>query len=274
MTYKDEVKKHLATYKIDHLGVIENGTWKTNKKKYAYIVPDNQKELNLLEPYRMELKNYIGEKKIHLHKDFHHLTSSQAVCLNFFYPLTKENKLYLLLKILQLNHEEIEEYGFEKVITRAEGTNFDFYNMLASGKQLFFEIKYTEDGFKKETPAIKYQNKYDTVYKKRLAGKLKPGIDEYGTLMKNYQVMRNISYVDATEENMVIILYPKGNQKIRKEYEHLIENVIEKNLHPNIRLITWEDLCSALVVLLQSSPDTPERLLTQYKDFREKYLTV
>lgn len=272
MSYKDDMKKHLSAYKLNRLGVVGNGTWKKNGQEYEHILPVGLEDLNLLEPYRTELKSHLEDKNIHLHQDFHHLTSSQAVCLNFFYPLMEENQLSALLEILQLEDEEIEEFRFEKVMTHAEGTNFDFYIKLASGKQLFFEIKYTEDGFKKETPSDKYQEKYETVYKERLATKLKPGIDEYETLMKNYQLLRNISYVDATDENVLIIIYPEGNQKIRKEYEHVMEHVIKENFHPNIRLMTWENLCANLVDVLQSSPNTSDRMLEQYKDFNEKYL--
>lgn len=272
--FKDEMKKHLSTYKLNRLGVVGKGKWKRTGEEYDHILPAGKEDLNLLEPYRTELTNHIDDANIHLHQDFHHLNSSQAVCLNFFYPLMEENQLSALLEIMQLKNEEIEEYGFEKVMTRAEGTNFDFYIKLASGKQLFFEIKYTEDGFKKAVDSDSYQEKYENVYKERLATKLKPGIDEYDTLMKNYQLLRNISYVDATDENVLIIIYPEGNRKILKEYEHVMDNVIEAAFHPNIHLVTWEAMCSDLVDVLQSSPDTSSRLLTQYKDFSEKYLPL
>lgn len=107
--------------------------------------------------YRTELTNYIETAKIHLYQDFHHLNSSQAVCLNFFYPFIEENQLPLLLDILHIKNEDIELSEFEKVISRAEGTNFDFYIKLKSGKQIFFEIKYTEDGFIKQSSTGAYE---------------------------------------------------------------------------------------------------------------------
>lgn len=274
MAYKDEVKKHLSTYKLNRLGVVGNGKWKRNDVEYEHILPEEQKDMNLLEPYRSELANHIEEENIHLHQDFHHLTSSQAVCLNFFYPLMEEKQLSALLEILKLEDAEVEECGFEKIMTRAEGTNFDYYIKLASGKQLFFEIKYTEEGFGKATPADNYQIKYENLYKEGLTEKLKPGLEGYEVFMKNYQLMRNISYVDKTDENVLIILYPEGNQKIRREYEDVMQNMIEPNFHPNILLMTWEDICGELIDVLESSTDTSDRLVRQYKDFSEKYLSV
>jgi hypothetical protein len=270
LAYKDEMKKHLSAYKLNRLGVVANGKWEG--KEYSHILPPKQKELNLLEPYRIDLADCLKREDIHLHPGFHHLTSSEAVCLNFFYPLVEEQQLPALLKILGLENEEIKESGFEKVINRLEGTNFDFYIELVSGKQLFFEIKYTEDGFKKEIPSANYKDKYENLYKERLAAILKPELDGYGTLMKNYQLLRNIPYVDATDQNILIIIYPEGNRKTRKEYEHVMKNVIESNIQPNVRLLTWETLCKGLMDELQSSVNTSVRLLNQYNDFSEKYL--
>lgn len=271
MTYKEQVKSRLANYKLTTLGVAENGYWRKDKPSYAHILPKEQKNLNFLEPYRSELANY-AERNIRLHKDFHHLNSSQAVCMNFFYPLIEENQLSLLLDILKLDNESIDFAEFEKIMDRAEGTNFDFYIKLKSGKQIFFEIKYSETEFKKQKSSAAYQKKYNLIYKDRLSGKLRAGTDDYDSLMKNYQLLRNISYVDATDQNLLVIIYPKGNLKLKQEYEDLINNVIEPSLHKNIHLITWEAIWEDLMDSLASSSTVPQRLQDQYKLFGEKYL--
>lgn len=85
--------------------------------------------------------------------------------------------------------------------------------------------------------------------------------------------MRNISYIDETGENLLIIIYPEGNRKIRKEYDAVLANVIEQSYHPNIRLLTWEDVCTGLMEVLQDS-NASARLLNQYSDFAEKYLPL
>lgn len=271
MAYKEDKKKHLADYKLDRLGVVEDGEW--DGRKYGHILPISRWELNLLEPYRIDLSNRLEKKQIHRHWGFHHLTSSQAVCLNFFYPLVEEEQLPMLLKVFDLEDEEVAESGFEHVVAGGDGTNFDFYIALSSGKKLFFEIKYTEDGFGKKKAGIDYRSKYDSYYQEGLAEKLKPGLDDYESFMDDYQLMRNISYIDETGENLLIIIYPEGNRKIRKEYDAVLANVIEQSYHPHIRLLTWEDVCTGLMEVLQDS-NASARLLNQYSDFAEKYLPL
>lgn len=124
-----------------------------------------------------------------------------------------------------------------------------------------FSINYKNIGFGKENPVSMYEIKYETLYKEGLTAKLKPELNGYENFMKNYQLMRNISYVDTTTENVLIIIFPEGNRKIRKEYDHLMEHVIKANSHPNIRLMSWENLCSDFVNVLHSSSNTSDRLL-------------
>lgn len=127
----------------------------------------------------------------------------------------------MLLQLLQLENEMPELCEFEKVISKEEGTNFDFYIKLQSGRQLFFEIKYTENNFGKARSTGNYLKKYQEVYQNRLLGKVRPGISEYEELIHNYQLLRNISYVDANNRNLLIIICPRDNSKLHQEYETL-----------------------------------------------------
>ena len=272
LSFQDYIKYHLAEYKVNKLEVLENGVWKRNNKTYPHILPADRPDLNLLETYRKELSKYIQEKRIHLHPYFHHLNSSQAVCFNFFYPLIVENQIQLLLQTLQLENEVPELCEFEKVISNAEGTNFDFYIKLHSGKQIFFEIKYTENSFGKAKPTKKYCKKYEKIYKERLLGKIRADICECEELISNYQLLRNISYVDDTNDNLLIIICPQCNHKLHQEYEYVINEVIEPTLHKNIRIITWEKIVSSLKERLQSSSNAPDRLQEHYTQFKEKYI--
>lgn len=95
----------------------------------------------------------------------------------------KEKQLSALLEVLQLEDEDVKECSFEMEVAGGDGTNFDFYIELASGKKLFFEIKYTEDGFGKKKAGIDYRSKYDSYYQEGLAEKLKPGLDDYESFM-------------------------------------------------------------------------------------------
>jgi hypothetical protein len=272
LNYKDCVKDHLSHYKINNLGVIENGVWKGNNVPYSHILPIDLQDLNFLGCYRRELWNYIEEKNLRLHKDFHHLNSSQAVCLNFFFPLLVENQLDLLLQVLNVPNEEIEICEFEKVLSVAEGTNFDFYLKLKSGRQLFFEIKYTETKFGKVTSGLKYQQKYQDIYKHSLANKIRSGVNEYEELVNHYQLLRNVSHINPTKEDMVFIICPLHNTSLRNEYDYVMDNVVDSSLHKNICYITWESLVSDLQNILQDSLPSLNRMKENYAEFEEKYL--
>lgn len=271
MKFSEVVKNHLSDYKKEELGVYENGVWKRNDRPYPHILPPDLWEFNLLENYRQDLANYIEEKNIHLHQDFHHLNSSQAVCLNFFYPLIAERKIDMLLEVLELENEIAEDWAFEKILFPKEGTTFDFYLKLQSGKQIFFEIKYSEQEFGKVKSIGKYRRKYEEFYKNRLQGKIMPGLNEYDELIEHYQLLRNISYIDAAKNHLYIIICPQDNEKLIQEYKDVLEHVIVPELHGKIRLQTWDSLVTAFNQLLLSK-NAPLRLLHHYSQFEEKYL--
>lgn len=54
MKYQDYMKHHLSDYKLNKLGVSEDGIWKRNNKPYHHILPLGHQDLNLLEGYRKE----------------------------------------------------------------------------------------------------------------------------------------------------------------------------------------------------------------------------
>lgn len=151
--FQTSVKQHLGSYKKDKLGNLQCGKWRDNF--YAHILPQKEEKLNIIDKYRNDF--YSSEySKINFHKYFHHLNSSQAMCINFFYPLIKEKSLESVLNCMKINGEinyTSDDICFEKEseLDKYEGrsTNFDFYIKLKSGVQLYFEIKYTENGFGK-----------------------------------------------------------------------------------------------------------------------------
>ena len=80
-TYQQILQRHLATYKATRLGVKEAGTFVHNGRElhYAHILPKDLRWLNVLEPIRAEVREYIElHRDLKLHKYFHHLNSSQA----------------------------------------------------------------------------------------------------------------------------------------------------------------------------------------------------
>src|SRR5438876_813912 len=70
-SYKQEMWRHLADYKLSALGVKKNGIWRKNHREYAHILPSVVQRLNILEPYRDE----FGKAK----PDESHITKFETI---------------------------------------------------------------------------------------------------------------------------------------------------------------------------------------------------
>ncbi len=224
---KMKVFSHLATYKINILKIPQNGEYRG--KSYAHILPKENLKSNFLEGVTILID-------IHLHMYAHHLNSSQVMCINFFQPLICNNDgKALLLTILEKTgainlpqNARIEEVSFEKVFCSNEDTNFDFYIKLVTGEQVFFEIKYTEDGFGKIHPdknnPTKYQDKWGNIYKNHISSSLLLKEINQNDFYANYQIWRNVSFIKK-ESDYVVFIFPFENEKALKE----IQNTVETN---------------------------------------------
>lgn len=92
MTFQDKVKIHMSQYTTSEINdEVKGGEFRG--KRYSHILDkekdaDNEK-LNILPEFRCEIYQDVM-CKIKKHMYFHHLNSSQAMCINFFYPLVKQ----------------------------------------------------------------------------------------------------------------------------------------------------------------------------------------
>jgi hypothetical protein len=266
--FETKVKAHLGIYKRNNLKIEENGLYKRNKLPYEHILPEDKWKANLMEPYRAHF--LTAPIKITYHTDFHHLNSSQAMCINFFYPLIKENKLDLLLRILGVLGEV--DYGcFEKQseleVNADRRTNFDFYIKLKSGDQVYFEIKYTEKSFGKAKKDKEHKNKFNDVYKPLLDSN--KAINEQckteDYFLDNYQIMRNLVHIN--DESRVVFIYPEDNLSIRKTALAARSEIIADGWERHIILYTWENLIKQLTCQMKS-----QELIDYYHEFEKKYL--
>lgn len=272
MDFQTRVKNHLGTYKCNVMGVAEAGIFNYQGKEYYldYILPLDNKELNIMEKYRQDFFD-SKYKNIKFHRYFHHLNSSQAMCINFFYPLIKEKKLEDIIRLIGLNGEvDYENVAFEKESTIEKGnerkTNFDFYIPLKSGKQVFFEIKYTEREFgkalKDNDHSKKYHNTYEPILDKNQAIKEKAKNEEF--FLDNYQIMRNLLHID--NDSYVVFVYPEGNKKIRTTALSARDDVLEQQCKNHFILLRWEELTKKLVETVDPS------LRDYFEEFWLKYL--
>ncbi len=262
MTFQKKTKAHLASYKESHLKKPENGTWRG--RKYKHILPndDASRYLNLLPGYREKIKHYINIEKVSLHYAFHHLNSSQAMCLNFFYPLYHNKSLECITKKMagmsneKINYDTVsfEKKGKEKGYG-IRPTFFDFYFETKSNKKFYFEIKYTESGFGQGKAN---NERYKSFYARQL-GKILNGSFDKQIFYKNYQIFRNLIHVD--DHSYVVFVYPEKNTGVKRgisKGKKLLSQKYQKHLIE----ITWEDLYTSL---------TNQNVIQHLSGFKDKY---
>lgn len=272
--FKDRIVKHLENYKISELRIVEPGIFRYRGKEIpcGHILPKSMEDLNIISPYNLELKSspILNFKR---HRYFHHLNSSQAMCINFFFPLIKDKQLDYVLKTLNIpgqvdyssvefeKESDVEDQGDRK-------TSFDFYFQTLEGSNIFFEIKYTENGFGKAGHDLDHIDKFNRTYEPAMkkCGAINDAYKTMNQFLDNYQVMRNLVNINA--KNYVVFIYPEGNLNIKNDAEDVKNNIISKNWHKHFIPLTWEALIADTNRYLASA-----QLKKYYEnEFCKKYL--
>ena len=268
MNFRDTACNHLASYKVDRLGVKENGEFHYRGEilKKAHILPRNHLKLNIIEEYRDRFfdSEYAS---ITLHKYFHHLNSSQAMCINLFYPLIAENKLELATKFLGITSATNFEACFEKesdVESADRRTSFDFHTRYSKTQELFVEVKYTEEGFGKAT--------FDNAHKEKFKDTYLPLVERSHFLtdtcrdedffLSHYQVLRNLVHISETRQ--VVLLFPAANAAVAKEADDAYKMMLMDAGKEKCKRVFLDELVAFL--------ETDGSLKDYYSQFREKYL--
>ena len=231
MDFINREKQRLSLIKKNDMKIEESGVWRL--KKRPHILPDEYKNRVFLDGLTLP--------EIQFHKCYHHLNSSQSLCINFFQKFRQSNDGEKYLKELigriigidtkNLSIESEFEYKPEK---DSDGTYFDFFVRLSNGIRVFFEIKYTESTFgglsKKPSGYDSYDEKYSKVHKSILSKSLdmqnmNPD-DFYGKNRESgnvYQIHRNIMHIQSTSD-YVVFLYPFENEKLHKHIKNYLES--------------------------------------------------
>jgi hypothetical protein len=274
--FRAHVLAHLGKYKTSKLNISNPGYYRG--KIYPHILPEIDKSRNILQPYNGQLNTSKYLSKIKLHTNFSHLNSSQAMCINFFYPLIVDNKLELITSILGIKGKvDYASVAFEKesIVEKSNErkTNFDFYLKINSGSQnetqIFFEIKYTEDGFGKVKNDQGHIDKYNRTYEAALVKStwIEDSFKEMTNFFKHYQIMRNLLAID--DKSYVVFIYPKDNDAVSKAAEEAKKEIVTSAGRKHLITINWETLVDRLL-----KTKALDKGLERYydMDFREKYL--
>ena len=194
------------------------------------------------------------------------------MCINFFYPLIKNNLLNHVLSKININEPvNYSEVKFEKdsnIENTGRKTNFDFYIKTKNNKNIYFEIKYTERSFGSAKNDIPHTRKFNTDYlpKLNLVSHINKDYHSKDKFFKNYQIMRNILNIDVN--SYVVIIYLKENEKLRKKIEEVKDEVIVGPLTNHFLYIDWHDMFDWVYKNIHNNT----YLVSYYDDFHDKYL--
>lgn len=274
MTFQDAVKTSLAEYKKDVLNISEQGEFKYRGRvlKYDHILPTKLAHLNILESYRGAFYD-SDYSKINYHRYFHHLNSSQALCINLFFPLIAENRLDLIIELLGIkaldsifSAEFEHESTFE--ISNSRKTNFDFYVKHSNNQNVFFEIKYTESGFGKARHDIEHKKKFNDTYQLLLNDNqfISDKYKKWDIFLNNYQIMRNLVHIN--EISSVVFVIPESNAKVYRQSVQAFNEILTAKGQDRLRVLSIESIVDFIVKNVGNS----KVLTTHYNQFKRKYL--
>ena len=267
-SYADRVKSHLTKYRRIQLGIEQDGTWRG--KPYPHILPEQLRWLNLIETFRAEVRQSLKETGTRLDKYFHHLNSSQAACINLFWPLLHYAGPDLVVDSLGIGPDKVAYWEFEKVIDRHEKTNFDLFLELKSGAKIFIEFKYTEGKFGRATDNEQHRRKLRDTYAPKLRDFVNPEYLKKEKFFANYQLFRNLYYINPGRDDKVVFLFPRGNVKIAKNVDTVLESAIRNSsVRSMIEIRYLEDVVSDAFARLSKRDFC---LRTHLHLYREKYV--
>lgn len=239
MSYSGNRKKHLCSYasNSDTLKGVMGGTHQGNQKEYEHIIKIRQTigkkdqyqkvvQYNLLEGVKPDML-----KIDKLHSMAHYLTSSQILCYNYFRPLLDDyghptdnfiSLLKLKSKSIAITNNAVGEFEYNPneygKDGRLEYTEFDFHIVDdTTGTEVFFEIKYTENGFgswkKKYATIENFENFYTDPFSNCYA--LNKQIPDFDDFCRHFQLYRNALRVQR-ENQFSIFVFPEENKTLKK----------------------------------------------------------
>ena len=281
MTYEERLRAHLAKYKFRVLRVLESGLWKGARTgvvaKRPYVLPPENLRLNILAPFRSRFWAEFdaaagGEgRAAQLHRDFAHLTSSQAMCFNLFYPLIVDRgwARSFVQGVLGLKDAAPKTLAFEYAEDPDEGTHFDFFIELERGGKLYLETRLGELGFGSTELDERHREKLAKVYAPRLAALVEQKWLEPEAFFRRYQLLRSLCYLDKPQ-NLLFIVLPQANDPLRKALQVLPE-ITGGALKDRVRPLYLEEVVEKVKPLLRGKDEALKR---HYREFEEKYLAV
>jgi hypothetical protein len=268
--YSRRLNEHLARYRVDALGISEDGVWRG--RRYPHILPVESPQLNLLQTVREDCWRHVGANAVQLHQYFHHLNSSQAFAFNLFFPFAGPQRADcgVLLDALGLTREPIDACQFEVILDETEGTNFDCCLTGCVGRRIGVEVKLSEQSFGSARNDQRHRQKRSAIYASRLHGKVHPDALTDQVFFPNYQILRNVSYADPTRGHQTVFLLPWENKRLRGR----LAAFLDRFLLPRIQPFVGVAYADHVVDSLRLASDLPIAIRSHYDAVAEKYKLV
>lgn len=274
MNFQENVKKILGTYRKEQLGIEETGIFRYRGRDLLkdHILPKKHANHNIISQYRDDFFS-SSKSQINFHKYFHHLNSSQALCINLFFPLIVEKQIDIILEILEIPQNTVinacfeKESDIEKVAETDRKTNFDFFLQLDNNLKVYFEIKYSESEFGKAKNDEEHIVKFSRTYQPLLRNNsfIRTEYKDMDTFLGSYQIMRNLVHLNY--KNFVVFLYPEANRNIHRQAQIAYESILSDNGKERFKILLLEKVIDDIMKRIKTN-----KLLDHYKEFKNKYL--
>lgn len=256
-----KIKSHLAKYKNEVLKIKGNGIWKNNRRPYRHILPEKSATANLIKsgylPELLSMYEHLNDKG-EIHDGFHHLNSSQAMCINLFMPLVVEN---IVDKFLG----NVLYCEFEKTMYDKSSIDFFAYKEITTS----VEAKYSEKGFggaSRETPCNRWDNPINghDSYKDSCV-KMGSSISK-DDFFKNYQLYRNL--ILALDPNHITyFVFPKFRNDLANKVDEAKKDC--HNVASRVKVLYVDDIVNEIL-----KGDYSQKLKDHFTEFRTKYLEI
>ncbi|HWI37649.1 MAG TPA: hypothetical protein VNU64_14440 [Burkholderiales bacterium] len=276
MNYQDRLRSHLVKYKFRVLGVLSSGAWKGARTgalaERPHILPAGQERLNIVSPYRDRFWAEFGRGEGHaLGGDFAHLTSSQALGFNLFYPLVVDRAWAsaFVQELLGLKDATVRAAAFEYSADPHEGHHFDFFAELDSGERLYFEPRLAEIGFRTLDVPPRERDRLLERYARRLAGLVEPKWLEPDEFFRRYELLRALSCLQRPQHRLYLVL-PRENQSLSQALA-ILPDIATAAAAERVHMLYLEDAVEGLRALARGRD---EHLRKHYRELREKYVPL
>ncbi len=267
-SYQTALKQHLGSYKKRRLGVRQNGVYVQNGERYPHILPRDLKRLNILESIRSEFFDYLAHNTgIKLHRDFHHLNSSQALTFNLFFPFRSGSLAARRCLATALGTPGIiSDIRFEHK-PATDGTSVDAACLSDSGHWTYCEVKLSESQFGIAKADAEHRAKLRRTYAPQLAGHVPEELLDAGPFFASYQILRNVWLLSLSEGSHVAFVFPAANASIARHLNYIL-SLITPSFRARITSVPLE----ALLDSLRQAIDLEPRLHTYIDSLAEKYV--